>query len=513
MPGGSSSRRQRPGAQEPPPPHGETGSASLFTPAYRVSHAAAGTRPVSAGGSGAAGDLPGSGYGWADPGAGQSGIGYQPPGYDAGSGTPAWPDEDLGAGYSWAADDQAAGGDPWPGAGLPGRTSAPPPVSNAVRGFPPIPGESLPVYPPGPFAAWNRSASDRGGAERSGREGGPRAGGYPGSVSQLATATITPDEFDTNHSLPAIKDPIPDKTEGPGKSGKSGKTGTTADRRRPVADPGGGQPRAPQAGRRARAPQAGRRAEGNGPAPARSRTRARKKRLPVWLAIGAACVIIAAVAVILIKTSFDSGSAAGPQPTSTPGPATTSPTPPAGRWEYIGSRKTDSVPLTASELFPATISNAGTSYSRARQATSAKCRAALIGSALQAAVRQGGCTQALRATYLSKTARVMATIGVLNLKNAALASKAAAKAGRFEFVAQLAAKSGPASAIGQGTGIEEALVKGHYLVLVWAEATDLSAPTGRTGHRLEAFMKLLVKHTVNNSLSYRMVDGKPLSPG
>jgi hypothetical protein len=150
-------------------------------------------------------------------------------------------------------------------------------------------------------------------------------------------------------------------------------------------------------------------------------------------------------------------------------------------------------------------------YTRATQTGSGNCRAALIGSGLQAAVRQAGCSQALRATYLSRSAKVMGTIGVFNLKSYAAASKAASKAGHSEFVAQLKAKAGPAKAIGQGTGIEEALVKGHYLVLVWAEATNLSPPKGKAGRaRLTAFMNLLISQSVNVSLSNRMVDGKPV---
>jgi hypothetical protein len=105
----------------------------------------------------------------------------------------------------------------------------------------------------------------------------------------------------------------------------------------------------------------------------------------------------------------------------------------------------------------------------------------------------------------------MATIGVFNLKTAALASTAAAKAGHYNFVAQLRSKAGPARNIGQGTGIEEALVKGHYLVLVWAEATNLHAPKGSAQRaRLESFMNLVISKTVNAGLSYRMVDGQPM---
>ena len=127
-PGGTSGRRQRGTSAEQPPPVGGTGGASLFTPAYRVSHAAAGTRPVTRDGSGPGipadqdagyrsgdADLPGSGYPWADSGSAQPGIGYQHAGYDAAANGPAWPDDDLGASYLWATEYPAA--DAWPGAG------------------------------------------------------------------------------------------------------------------------------------------------------------------------------------------------------------------------------------------------------------------------------------------------------------------------------------------------------------------------------------------------------------
>ena len=380
---------------------------------------------------------------------------------------------------------------------------APDVLSNAVRGFPPAPGDPLPAYPPGPFAAWNRGPRDRQ-RGRGGQAAGSRAGGQA-DTSQLATASITPDEFDTDYSLPAIKDPLP------GPAGRA--TAAAGLDRRSAGAPGGrarhGQPQRDDV-QREQVPAApgGGRARGKG-APA---GRTRRKRQSAWLAIGTAAVIVAAVAAVLVLTSPGSGvPAARPKLSDTPPPGTSSPTPPPGRWGYIGTRKTDAVPLTTGELYPHTISSAGTAYTRATQTGSGDCRAALIGSALQAAVRQGGCSQALRATYLSRSAKVMGTIGVFNLKSYAAASKAASKAGHSEFVAQLKAKAGPAKAIGRGTGIEEALVKGHYLVLVWAEATNLSPPKGKTGRaRLTVFMNLLISQSVNVSLSNRMVDGKPV---
>ena len=518
-PGGSSGRRQRGASAEQPPPAGGTGGASLFTPAYRVSHAAAGTHQVARDGSapgipadqdpgyrGAESGPPGSGYPWSDSESAQPGTGYQQAGYDAAANGPAWPDDDLGAGYLWATEYPAA--DAWPGASLPGggpgRTAV---AGHAVRGFPPAPGESLPVYPPGPFAAWNRSQPDRPGSERGIQDGGVRPGEAADPNSQLATATITPDEFDTNHSIPAIKDPVlatTARSARPAAGGERSSATAQAREQEPVASTGSRS--ASRAASKGRAANAGRSASTG-----RSGARTRRKRQSAWLAIGTAGVIIAAVAIVLVLTSPGSGAPAKqPKANGTPTPVATSPTPPPGKWAYIGSRKTDATPLTMSELFPAAISNAGTSYTRAKESKGEACRAALIGSVLQAAVKQAACTQELRATYLSKAAKVMATIGVFNLKNFGLANKAAAKAGHSEFVAQLAAKAGPARSIGQGTGIEEALVKGHYLVLVWAEATDLSPPKSKAGRaRLEAFMNLLISHTVNVSLSYRMVDGQP----
>ena len=53
-------------------------------------------------------------------------------------------------------------------------------------------------------------------------------------------------------------------------------------------------------------------------------------------------------------------------------------------------------------------------------------------------------------------------------------------------------------------------MKGHYLVLVWAEFADLRAPTTATQRaNLEAFISLLMQKTANVSLASRMVTGSP----
>jgi hypothetical protein len=480
-PGRSPGHRQRAADAEQPSPGG---GASLFTPAYRVSQPPTGSSAAGPGGA-----------------AGSGGPGG--PGGRGGSSGPVWPDDDVRSAYSWATEDEDSA---WPGTGLADRgTMAANVLSNAVRGFPPAPGEPLPVYPPGPFAAWNRGQSDRP-RRRGGQAPGSRVGGHA-DASKLGAATITPDEFDTDYSLPAIKDPVP------AQAGRAAAGVSTGLDQRPAGVPGGrarhGRPQRDDVQREQlpAAPGGGRARGKSGPAP-----RTRKKRQSAWLAIGTAVVIVAAVAAVLVLTSLGGGAPSGkPKLTSTPSPTGTSPTPPPGPWRYIGSRKTDAVPLTTGELYPSSISNAGTVYTRAAQATSKKCHPALIGTALRTAVSHAGCTQSLRATYLSKSAKVMGTIGVFNLKSYAVATNAASKAGHSEFVAQLAAKAGPAKAIGQGTGIEEALVKGHYLVLIWAEATDLNPPRSKAGRaRLTAFMTVLFRQTVSISLSHRMAVGRPV---
>lgn len=523
-PGGSAGRRQRATAPAATGRPAGNGGASLFTPAYRVRHAAG----VPSSAAPRAGDADyeitatgqhAAGYRWSE--LDNPSTSYQQADYSSSRMGPAW-DDDLGGGYSWMSDDSAmsgdsAGGSAWPSFDRPdagGRR-----LANAIRGFPPVPDEPLPTYPPGPFAAWNRGASDRSDQDRgaAGRNAadfaapGPYDRARESSSRTLSAATITPDEFDTNHSLPAIKDPVLAK----GGGSRSAIDRTTADRTttRP-AGPTGPDRRTRPSDRRA-PPARGRSAPSRGTrgAPRASR---RSKRQPVRLAIVAAVVIIVAVAAILVITSIGkpaSNSGAGNKP-HTPG-RSTGPTSTAtgGKWGHIGTRATDPTPLTVRELFPISFITAGVYFHASITEVGHDCRAALIGGALQAAVKRAGCSQVLRASYVARLDNAMATIGVFNLTTSTAASTAALRLGQSAFVAPVAAKNGVTSKIGQGTGLEEAVVKGHYLVLVWAEKIDLTAPrTSWQRQHLTAFMYSLIQATVNGGLSYRMVNGKP-QPG
>ncbi len=104
------------------------------------------------------------------------------------------------------------------------------------------------------------------------------------------------------------------------------------------------------------------------------------------------------------------------------------------------------------------------------------CPGTVLGNRLRAALRKAGCTQVMRASYLSAGQKIMATIGVLNLANVTDAERAGKATGATAFIKQLPGAHGPTKNLMKGTGLEEAQIKGHYLILTWAEFTNLTAP-------------------------------------
>jgi hypothetical protein len=189
--------------------------------------------------------------------------------------------------------------------------------------------------------------------------------------------------------------------------------------------------------------------------------------------------------------------------------ATASPSPALGPYGHLASRVTDPQPLTVVELFPASFHALGLTMTSVASTLSGSCAAAIDGAKLQSAVSAAGCNQVARATYVDAAGGIMGTIGVLNLTTGAAAVAAAQSADANDFISQLPGSSGPAQEIGQGTGIEEALAKGHYLILVWAELTSRATPTAGNSTQIEDFMTVLVQDTVNKDLTTRMLTGAP----
>jgi hypothetical protein len=506
-----------------------------------------------------------------------------------------------------------------------------------VRGFPPAPGQPLPMYPPGQFSAWNRGMGGQGrrgsapGAPAAsgpsaqtgphsspGWQGRPESGRPPGSsyygrdtggYSMLAvsdpaadvTSTQTwqavgegratgtwtspfangegqhpgdggPDAADPG-ALPA-RSSVSSTGTGPRLAAGSGAAdlvlgGPESDHRGPAGSPGpdvAGPPgvqsgsRSAQAGRSGRlapwSPQAaaaraaagtdragaraagaataqaptvtrdpaergtgtrdtgtpgpggGRRGRGT-QAPPRRRSGHRYPRSAILLAV---VLVVAAGAALYLGSHLISSRAhpsAGPRTTpvasATPTPT---PSPTLGPYGHIATRAADPMPLTIAQLYPVRFAAGGALYTRTADRLSKSCGNAVVGSNVQSAISSAGCTQAVRATYLSGTK--MGTIGVFNLKTAGGASKAGRAAGASNFVAQLPAKSGPTKKLGHGTGVEEAVFKGHYLILIWAEFTDLRTPKTKAQQAsLATFMSQLLQSTANVSLSNRMANGTP----
>jgi hypothetical protein len=233
-------------------------------------------------------------------------------------------------------------------------------------------------------------------------------------------------------------------------------------------------------------------------------------RTLIGLLMAPVVVVILVVAVIVYL---------GTRPVSTAGSAAEAsspaapPTPTLGPWQHITSQAIDSQPLSTHELYPARFTEGGSTGTRTVERTNTRCTNAVIGSALQAAVRKGGCTQVVRASYLSSNRKVMATIGVLNLSDVAAAEKAGKASGAAQFIRQLPGPHGPTRNLTKGTGIEVAEIKGHYLILIWTEFANLGAPKGKKQRReLTNFSANLFAGTANVSLTSRMVTGSPASP-
>jgi hypothetical protein len=184
--------------------------------------------------------------------------------------------------------------------------------------------------------------------------------------------------------------------------------------------------------------------------------------------------------------------------------------PALGKWQHIGTRSQDPEPLTLNELFPPQFELNGSSYLRTAAAVSKDCAQAVFGADLQAALQDGHCTQVLRASYISGNGTMMGTIGVANLSSSSGAQKAGQTTGPKEIIAPLATQKGPTSKLGNGTGVVQAEIKGHYLILMWAEFTNLKSPTtAAQRQQLEQFATNLVTGSANINLSTRMLTGKP----
>jgi hypothetical protein len=181
-----------------------------------------------------------------------------------------------------------------------------------------------------------------------------------------------------------------------------------------------------------------------------------------------------------------------------------------GPYQHIDTRKLDPVPLSLDELYLPAFTISGNEYVKATANLTKTCGDAVFGELIQAALQEGGCTQVARATYVSGDGTIMGTIGVANLSSTYWAGKAAKTVGSTELVAPLTSAKGPTKNLLKGTGLAYAEVKGHYLILFYAEFASTKTPsTAAEKQELVAFCNGMFSGSADIALSHRMLYGKP----
>jgi len=445
------------------------------------------------------------------------------PGLAAGSGTEASepeysllavsdPSADATATQTWAVLDDPLLGH-WstpPSAAVPARPRA------AEDGLPGI-GEGTPSGPPGFFEAANGPAAPDGPAALAaptapagyaaptGHPGQAGTAGYPGETGYPGEAGYPGKAMDG------------DSPEHPVVAGYRGQTDPSLRAARPGGRLAARQSRQQQDVGEPVEPDTGAGATGGSRSAARGR-KPRKPRKPpsrarMWL-MPLVMMVIVIILITVAYLHFAKGQVTTPvaAPAARQGTASSNASPSLGPWKHITTRAEDPTALSLTELFPSRYAADGTVV-RAIQQAGRNCPGMVVGNRLQAVLHKAGCTQVMRASYLSAGQKIMATIGVLNLANVTDAERAGNATGATAFIKQLPTAHGPTKNLMKGTGLEEAQIKGHYLILTWAEFTNLRAPRGAAGRtELDTFSRNLVANTAGISLTSRMVFGKPQIP-
>jgi hypothetical protein len=383
--------------------------------------------------------------------------------------------------------------------------TGPQPQGGPARGYPPAPGQPNPVYPHGDFDSWNEAPGGDQWQDQAGGDWG-QADAEPQPWGEGNGQWDAPyGQWDEHGHFHQVRRTGPQPAAGwensdfPGYDDRryASQDRDPRDFGRDEIDDGGD-------------PSRRRRGRGGG-------TRGRNSKMKVILLTGAGAVVVAALAAtaytFLTGKSGQSGtSGAGVTAPKLPTPtaSATAPGSKYGKWGFITSRATDATPLTATELYPAQFEINNSSFQRTTDRADTNCNSALFGTQLQKAAKAYGCNQVVRASYVSSDQTMMGTIGVVNLTNANDAAKAGNASGSTDFVTPLNGKTGPTKNLSQGTGVVQAEFKGHYLILIWAEFTNLKAPTSDTQrNQLEQFSANLISGSANIALSNRMVNGHP----
>ncbi|MBB5624903.1 hypothetical protein [Sphaerisporangium krabiense] len=262
----------------------------------------------------------------------------------------------------------------------------------------------------------------------------------------------------------------------------------------------------------------GRPSEGEPPPPPMETRRSepepddRRSRAPLIVGGGLVGLIGVVVAGVMFLNSLDDPPTTAAVPNTRPTAQAPIVTSNNDKYGFAASRKTDPQPLTLKEVFGhKTVTAHGRSYLMTVRRTDKKCGDAVHGTGIQKALKAGGCTQFLRASFRDKRGDLIGTVGVGNLKTAAAAKKAG-KTGTgkelADYVTPLPGKDTATKLLGgPGESFAAAWPQGHYLVMLWFQYKDGHKPSKNEMKQLNRAALDITEATVFAALDTRALTG------
>lgn len=237
----------------------------------------------------------------------------------------------------------------------------------------------------------------------------------------------------------------------------------------------------------------------------------RRRSVPpiVFFAAAGVVVLIAVVAAaVAYVLGGDGGGGDRPQaappptvrdvPAEGPGASAYSQAASTPAFAVIADRSKDAKPLTAAQAFGTkkiTDGDARASLRLTASSLDARCTTAIWGAGLAGRLAQGGCTQAVRATYSDQHFAALVTI--FNMADAKAADQVVADAD------PRAANGFPlapprSTPFGRGFSIARGVAMGHYAVITWVQRAE-----GTGDERDAALLSLLVTAGRPNAILVR----------
>ncbi|GII53075.1 hypothetical protein Pth03_14640 [Planotetraspora thailandica] len=235
-------------------------------------------------------------------------------------------------------------------------------------------------------------------------------------------------------------------------------------------------------------------------------------RRPAVLGVGLVALIAALFLGLWVASKGDSA----PVRTQVmPTPTISVPKAPPGKYGYAESRATDKTPLSIKELFgKKQVTQSRRTYAMTIYHKDKTCADGISGtnsgSKLKAALKSGGCTQMIRASFRDAKGNIIGTIGVANLKTSAAAKKVASAGGgkeRTDWLKPLPGKDTVTKKLGDGDAYAGGWTHGHYAVLLWFQFKDGHKPSNAGLKQLYQAAVDITDATVFPALETRSLTG------